>query len=39
MALFADPFDALASLQQALDAFRASSWLTQAQAAAAAIRR
>jgi HSP20 family protein len=27
MALFADPFDALASLQQAMDAFRASSWL------------
>ncbi len=28
MALFADPFDALASLQQAMDAFRSSSWLT-----------
>ena len=28
MALFADPFDALASLQQAMDTFRASSWLT-----------
>ena len=28
MAVFADPFDALASLQQAMDAFRASSWLT-----------
>jgi HSP20 family protein len=28
MALFADPFDALASLQQAMEAFRASSWLT-----------
>ena len=28
MALFADPFDALASLQRAMDAFRASSWLT-----------
>lgn len=28
MALFADPFDALASLQQTMDAFRASSWLT-----------
>jgi HSP20 family protein len=28
MALFADPFDALASLQEAMDAFRASSWLT-----------
>lgn len=27
MALFADPFDALSSLQQALDSFRASSWL------------
>jgi len=27
MALFADPFDALASLQQAMDALRASSWL------------
>jgi HSP20 family protein len=27
MALFVDPFDALASLQQAMDAFRASSWL------------
>ena len=27
MALFSDPFDALASLQQALDAFRESSWL------------
>ena len=28
MALFADPFDALASLQRAMEAFRASSWLT-----------
>ena len=28
MALFSDPFDALASLQQALDTFRASDWLT-----------
>ncbi len=28
MALFADPFDALASLQRAMDAFRASNWLT-----------
>ena len=28
MALFADAFDALASLQQTLDSFRASSWLT-----------
>jgi HSP20 family protein len=28
MALFADPFDALSGLQQALDAFRASNWLT-----------
>jgi HSP20 family protein len=28
MALFADPFDALSSLQQALDTFRASGWLT-----------
>src|SRR5689334_22531874 len=28
MPLFGDPFDALSSLQQALDAFRASSWLT-----------
>ncbi len=27
MALFPDPFDALLGLQQALDAFRASSWL------------
>lgn len=27
MALFADPFDALLSLQQALDAFRSSDWL------------
>jgi HSP20 family protein len=27
MALFADPFDTLSSLQQALDSFRASSWL------------
>jgi HSP20 family protein len=27
MALLADPFDALLSLQQALDAFRASGWL------------
>lgn len=27
MALFADPFDALSSLQQALDSFRASNWL------------
>ncbi len=27
MALFPDPFDALSSLQQALDTFRASSWL------------
>ena len=28
MALFPDPFDALASLQQAMDTFRSSSWLT-----------
>ena len=28
MPLFTDPFDALASLQQALDAFHASDWLT-----------
>ena len=28
MPLFSDPFDALASLQQALDAFHASDWLT-----------
>jgi len=27
MALFSDPLDALSSLQQALDAFRASNWL------------
>ncbi len=27
MALFSDPFDALASLQQALDSFRDSRWL------------
>jgi len=27
MAVFSDPFDALPSFQQALDAFRASSWL------------
>jgi len=27
MALFTDPFDALASFQQALDAFRESDWL------------
>jgi HSP20 family protein len=27
MALFGDPFDALTSLQQALDSFRSSSWL------------
>ncbi len=27
MALFSDPFDALASFQQALDAFRESNWL------------
>lgn len=27
MALFPDPFDALLGFQQALDAFRASSWL------------
>ncbi len=27
MALFSDPFDALASLQQALDSIRESSWL------------
>ena len=27
MAAFADPFDALSSFQQALDAFRTSSWL------------
>lgn len=27
MALFSDPFDALLGLQQALDAFRTSSWL------------
>jgi len=28
MALFADPFDTLLGLQQALDSFRASSWLS-----------
>jgi len=28
MAAFSDPFDALASLQRAMDTFRASSWLT-----------
>ncbi len=28
MALFPDPFDALSSLQQAMDAFRSSGWLT-----------
>jgi HSP20 family protein len=28
MAVFSDPFDALSSLQQALDSFRSSSWLT-----------
>jgi HSP20 family protein len=28
MALFADAFDALSSLQQTLDSFRANSWLT-----------
>ena len=27
MALFADPFDGLSSLQQTMDAFRASGWL------------
>ena len=27
MAIFSDPFDALVSFQQALDAFRASDWL------------
>src|SRR5260370_4399289 len=27
MAVFSDPFDALSSFQQALDAFRASGWL------------
>ena len=27
MALLLDPFDALSSFQQALDAYRASSWL------------
>jgi HSP20 family protein len=27
MAVFTDPFDALANFQQALDAFRASDWL------------
>jgi HSP20 family protein len=27
MALYSDPFDALSSFQQALDAFRASGWL------------
>ena len=28
MAVFMDPFDALSSLQQALETFRASDWLT-----------
>ena len=28
MALFSDPFETVLSLQQALEAFRASSWLT-----------
>src|ERR1700758_5555869 len=28
MALFANPFDTLSSLQRALDSFRASDWLT-----------
>ena len=27
MAVFSDPFNALSNFQQALDAFRASSWL------------
>ena len=27
MAIFSDPFDALANFQQALDAFRESEWL------------
>ena len=27
MAVFTDPFDALTSLQQALDTYRTSSWL------------
>jgi HSP20 family protein len=28
MAVFSDPFNALASLQQAMDTFRSSNWLT-----------
>ena len=39
MALFADAFDALASLQQTLDLFRASSWLTTGPSGAAVIRQ
>ena len=38
MATLMDPFDALSSFQQALDAYRTSSWL-DSRAAAAAIRR
>ena len=41
MAVLLDPFEALASFQQALDAYRTSSWLDPGQGAAAAapIRR
>jgi hypothetical protein len=34
--LFSDPFDALQRLQQAVDAFRTSSWLGQGPSAAGA---
>ena len=39
MATLMDPFDALSSFQQALDAYRTSGWLNSASAAGAPIRR
>jgi HSP20 family protein len=39
MAVFSDPFGALANFQQALDAFRASSWLDAGPSGGGPIRR
>ena len=39
MAVFTDPFDALTSLQQALDTYRTSSWLDTGLSGGGAFRR
>ena len=38
MPVLSDPFDALSSFQQALDAFRASGWLEAGPSGGGAIR-